>query len=66
MKRLVPNPVMRALAFILGAIGWGFYLVVNAVAEWCSETKRLVKDQWHSSALPETSSQPPAVSRPKT
>ena len=46
MKRLVPNPVMRALAFALGAAGWGFYLVVNAFAEWCSETKRLCKEQW--------------------
>ena len=41
MSKLLPNPFMRGLCFILGAIGWGLYLSINAVSEWCSTTKRL-------------------------
>jgi hypothetical protein len=44
MNRILPNPFMRGLCFVLGAFGWGFYLVVNAVSEWCSETKRFCKE----------------------
>ena len=48
MKRIVPNPVMRALAFMLGVIGWGLYLFLNfvtcSIPEWFQETKRLCKE----------------------